>query len=101
VVGLTEDQMMRAVRSKITGPLLAAGVAAQRINGPGSITFTSGIAAHRPAPEGRSRPSSTARSTPWSGRWRWNSPPVRVNTVSPGWMDTAAWDKIATPEVRV
>ena len=26
--------------------------------------------------------------------------PVRVNAVSPGWMGAAAWDKIATPEVK-
>ena len=39
-VTLTDDQIMRAVRSKLTGPCW--------------------------------RPRSTARSKPWSGRWRWN-----------------------------
>ena len=51
-VTLTEDSVMRAVRSKIVGPLLAAQLAAPRMTGGGSITFTSGIAAYRPAPGG-------------------------------------------------
>jgi NAD(P)-dependent dehydrogenase (short-subunit alcohol dehydrogenase family) len=100
VVGLTEDQMMRAVRSKITGPLLAAGVAAQRINGPGSITFTSGIAAYRPAPGGALATIVNGALDAMVRALALELAPVRVNAVSPGWMDTAAWDKIATPEVK-
>ena len=51
-VSLSEDSMVRAVRSKILGPLFAAQQAAPRITTPGSITFTSGVAASRPAPGG-------------------------------------------------
>jgi NAD(P)-dependent dehydrogenase (short-subunit alcohol dehydrogenase family) len=51
-VSLSEDSILRAVRSKILGPLFAAQQAASRITTPGSITFTSGVAASRPAPGG-------------------------------------------------
>ena len=26
--------------------------------------------------------------------------PIRVNAVSPGWVDTPVWDQLATPEVK-
>ena len=51
-VSLPEESIVRAVRSKIVGPLFAAQQAAPRITVPGSITFTSGVAASRPAPGG-------------------------------------------------
>jgi NAD(P)-dependent dehydrogenase (short-subunit alcohol dehydrogenase family) len=52
VKALTEDSLMRAVRSKFLGPFFAAQEAAPRMPAGGSITFTSGIAAYRPAPGG-------------------------------------------------
>jgi NAD(P)-dependent dehydrogenase (short-subunit alcohol dehydrogenase family) len=50
VAALTEDAMMRAVRSKFLGPFFVAQEAAVRMTDGGSITYTSGIAAYRPAP---------------------------------------------------
>jgi NAD(P)-dependent dehydrogenase (short-subunit alcohol dehydrogenase family) len=39
-IALTEDSVLRALRSKILGPLFAAQLAAPRMVPPGSITFT-------------------------------------------------------------
>jgi NAD(P)-dependent dehydrogenase (short-subunit alcohol dehydrogenase family) len=97
---LTEDQMMRAVRSKITGPLLAAQLAAQRITGPGSITFTSGVAAYRPAPGGALAAIANGALESMVRALALELAPVRVNAVSPGWVDTPVWDNIATPETK-
>src|SRR3984957_8314353 len=52
VAALTEDAMMRAVRSKFLGLFFVAQEAAARLNDGGSIPLPSGIAACRPAPGG-------------------------------------------------
>jgi NAD(P)-dependent dehydrogenase (short-subunit alcohol dehydrogenase family) len=100
VATLTEDQMMRAVRSKVTGPLMAAQQAAQRITGPGSITFTSGIAAHRPATGGALATIVNGALGSMVRALALELAPVRVNAISPGWVDTPVWDSLATPEAK-
>jgi NAD(P)-dependent dehydrogenase (short-subunit alcohol dehydrogenase family) len=52
----------RAIDSKVVAPLLLAKHGAPRLKPGGSITFTSGIAAYRPAPKGSWR-RSTERSS--------------------------------------
>lgn len=100
VTTLTEDQMMRAVRSKVTGPLLAAQQAAQRITGPGSITFTSGVAACRPAAGGALAAIVNGALESMVRALALELAPVRVNAISPGWVDTPVWDHLATPEAK-
>jgi NAD(P)-dependent dehydrogenase (short-subunit alcohol dehydrogenase family) len=97
---LTEDQMMRAVRSKVTGPLMAAQQAAQRITGPGSITFTSGIAAYRPAAGGALAAIVNGALESMVRALALELAPLRVNAVSPGWVDSPVWDRLATPEAK-
>jgi NAD(P)-dependent dehydrogenase (short-subunit alcohol dehydrogenase family) len=97
---LTEDQMMRAVRSKVTGPLMAAQQAAQRITGPGSITFTSGIAAYRPAAGGALAAIVNGALESMVRALALELAPLRVNAVSPGWVDSPVWDRLAGPEAK-
>jgi len=97
---LTEDDMMRAVTSKVTGPLQAAQLAAQRISGPGSITFTSGIAAYRPIPGGALGAIVNGAIESMVRALALELAPVRVNAVSPGWVDTPIWEQIAAPDAR-
>jgi len=97
---LTEDDMMRAVKSKVTGPLQAAQLAAQRISGPGSITFTSGIAAYRPIPGGALGAIVNGAIESMVRALALELAPVRVNAVSPGWVDTPVWDRIAKPDAK-
>jgi NAD(P)-dependent dehydrogenase (short-subunit alcohol dehydrogenase family) len=99
-VALTDDQIMRAVRSKLTGPLLAAQQAARRITGAGSITFTSGVAAHRPAPGGLLAATVNGALEAMVRALALELAPVRVNAISPGWVDTPVWDRLATPEAK-
>jgi len=100
VVSLSEDSMVRAVRSKILGPLFAAQQAAPRITKPGSITFTSGIAASRPAPGGALAATVNGALESMVRALALELAPIRVNAVSPGWVDTPAWDQLATPEAK-
>jgi len=99
-VSLSEDSMVRAVRSKILGPLFAAQQAAPRITTPGSITFTSGVAASRPAPGGALAATVNGALEAMVRALALELAPIRVNAVSPGWVDTPGWDKLATPDVK-
>jgi NAD(P)-dependent dehydrogenase (short-subunit alcohol dehydrogenase family) len=100
VVSLSEDSMVRAVRSKILGPLFAAQQAAPRITKPGSITFTSGVAASRPAPGGALAATVNGALESMVLALALELAPIRVNAVSPGWVDTPVWDRLATPDVK-
>jgi NAD(P)-dependent dehydrogenase (short-subunit alcohol dehydrogenase family) len=100
VMELTETDLMRAVRSKLLGPVFAVQASAGRIKPGGSITFTSGIAARRPM---RGGSAAAAINSGLEGLVRALAielAPLRVNAVSPGWTDTPIWDGMAgmTPE---
>ena len=69
VVKLTESDVMRAVRSKLLGPLFVAQESAESIEPGGSVTFISGIAARRPMRGGSMRRRSTAGWKAWCGHW--------------------------------
>jgi NAD(P)-dependent dehydrogenase (short-subunit alcohol dehydrogenase family) len=99
-VSLPEESALRAVRSKILGPLFAAQQAAPRITAPGSITFTSGVAAHRPAPGGALAATVNGALESMVRALALELAPVRVNAVSPGWVDTPVWDQLATAEAK-
>src|SRR5690348_435773 len=91
-VELTEADLMRAVRSKLLGPLFAAQESAARLESGGSITFTSGIAARRPV---RGGSAAAAINSGLEGLVRALAvelAPIRVNAVSPGWTETPIWD---------
>ena len=97
---LAEDSMLRAVRSKIVGPLLAAQAAAPRLAASGSITYVSGIAAYRPALGGSLAATVNGALESMVRALALELAPVRVNAVSPGWVDTPVWDYIAPPDVK-
>jgi NAD(P)-dependent dehydrogenase (short-subunit alcohol dehydrogenase family) len=100
VTELTEDSLMRAVRSKFLGPYFAAQEAAPRMTDGGSITFTSGIAAYRPAPGGSLAASANGALESMVRAFALELAPIRVNAVSPGWVDTPIWEHLATPEAK-
>lgn len=90
-VDLTEADVMRAVRSKLLGPLFVAQESAAHLSPGGSITFTTGIAARRPM---RGGSAAAALNSGLEGLVRALAvelAPIRVNAVSPGWTDTPIW----------
>jgi NAD(P)-dependent dehydrogenase (short-subunit alcohol dehydrogenase family) len=80
--------------------VFAAQQAAARIEGAGSITFVSGIAAYRPAPGGTLAATVNGALESMVRALALELSPVRVNAVSPGWVDTPVWDQIADPATR-
>jgi NAD(P)-dependent dehydrogenase (short-subunit alcohol dehydrogenase family) len=100
VAALPEDSIMRAVRSKFLGLFFAAQLAVPRMSSGGSITFTSGIAAYRPAPGGALAASLNGAVESMVRAFALELAPIRVNAVSPGWVDTPLWDQLATPAAR-
>jgi NAD(P)-dependent dehydrogenase (short-subunit alcohol dehydrogenase family) len=100
VAGLTEDSLMRAVRSKVLGPFFAAQQAAPRMTAGAGITFTTGIAAYRPAPGGSLAAIVNGALESMVRALALELAPIRVNAVSPGWVDTPLWDQLATPDAK-
>jgi NAD(P)-dependent dehydrogenase (short-subunit alcohol dehydrogenase family) len=85
----------RVVGSKFIGPLLLAKYGAPRLSPRGSITFTSGIAAYRPAARGSVVASINGALESLAYALAVELGPIRVNVVSPGWVDSPLWDFVA------
>jgi NAD(P)-dependent dehydrogenase (short-subunit alcohol dehydrogenase family) len=83
------------VETKLLGPWLVAKHAAGRVAPTGSITFTSGIAAYRPGPGGSMIAAVNGALEALARALALELAPVRVNVVSPGWVDTPVWDALA------
>ncbi|WP_027144234.1 SDR family oxidoreductase [Mesorhizobium sp. WSM3626] len=85
----------RVVDSKIFGPLLLAKHGAPRLAVAGSMTFVSGIAAYRPAARGSVVAAVNAALEGMVRALAVELAPIRVNAVSPGWVDTEIWVQVA------
>jgi NAD(P)-dependent dehydrogenase (short-subunit alcohol dehydrogenase family) len=85
----------RVVQSKLYGPLLLAKHGAPRLAATGSMTFVSGIAAYRPAARGSVVAAVNAALEGLVRALAVELAPIRVNAVSPGWVDTTIWAQVA------
>lgn len=85
----------RMVGSKLFGPLLLAKHGAPRLAASGSMTFISGIAAYRPAARGSVVAAVNAALEGLVRALAVELAPIRVNAVSPGWVDTTIWTQVA------
>ncbi|KAA3447796.1 short chain dehydrogenase [Mesorhizobium sp. SARCC-RB16n] len=85
----------RVVDSKLFGPLLLAKHGAPRLAVAGSMTFVSGIAAYRPAARGSVVAAINAALEGLVRALAIELAPIRVNAVSPGWVDTGIWAQVA------
>ncbi|BCG87104.1 short chain dehydrogenase [Mesorhizobium sp. 113-3-9] len=85
----------RVVESKLYGPLLLAKHGAPRLARAGSMSFVSGIAAYRPAARGSVVAAVNAALEGLVRALAVELAPIRVNAVSPGWVDTEIWAQVA------
>lgn len=85
----------RTVDSKLGAALLLAKHGAERIRPGGSITFTAGAASERPAPSGAVIAAVNGALEALARALAVELAPIRVNALSPGWVDTPLWDQLA------
>ncbi len=86
---------LRAVESKVLAPILLAKYGAPKLRPGGSITFTSGIAAYRPSTRGTVVAAVNAALEGLVRALAVELAPLRVNAVSPGWVNTPIWTFVA------
>lgn len=96
--GLLRDLDRDAIRlsfdTKVIGPLMLAKHFVDRFNEGGSFTFFSGVAAFKPV-AGYLGVAITNGAADFLGRClALEMAPVRVNAISPGVIDTGAWDAL-------
>jgi NAD(P)-dependent dehydrogenase (short-subunit alcohol dehydrogenase family) len=89
---LDMEAARKTIDAKFVAALLLAKYAAGTINAHGSITFISGIAAERPMPTGYLVGAVNGALFSLVYGLTVALAPVRVNAVSPGWIDTPIWD---------
>jgi NAD(P)-dependent dehydrogenase (short-subunit alcohol dehydrogenase family) len=89
------DAARSAVDSKLLGPLLLAKHGAPLLEPGGSIVFTSGIAAYRPGPRASLLAALNGALASLASALAVELAPIRVNVVSPGWVDTPIWQHVA------
>jgi NAD(P)-dependent dehydrogenase (short-subunit alcohol dehydrogenase family) len=94
VAELEHDAVLRAFAAKVIGPMLLAKHTAARVRAGGSYTFFSGVAAWRPEP-GRVVMATTNGALAFLVEaLAVELAPVRVNAISPGVVDSGAWDRL-------
>jgi NAD(P)-dependent dehydrogenase (short-subunit alcohol dehydrogenase family) len=94
------DAARDLIAAKLLGPVVVAKHAAPRIAPGGSVTFTSGIAAYRPLPGATMVAAVNGALASIAAALAVELAPIRVNVVSPGWVDTPVWDAIAGADKR-
>jgi NAD(P)-dependent dehydrogenase (short-subunit alcohol dehydrogenase family) len=92
------ERARNAMASKILAPLLIAKHGAASLRSGGSITLTSGIAAYRPGPKGCVVAAINGALESMVYAMSLALAPIRVNAVSPGWVDTPIWESVAGPD---
>lgn len=89
------DAARKTIDAKLVAALLLSKYAARQINEHGSITFTAGIAAERPMPTAALVAAVNGGLFSFTCALAIGLAPVRVNTISPGWIDTPIWETSA------
>jgi NAD(P)-dependent dehydrogenase (short-subunit alcohol dehydrogenase family) len=88
-----EPAAVRALAdTKLFGPWLVARYASGSLAPAGSLTFTSGISAHRPGPGTSMTAAVNGAVEALARALAVELAPIRVNAVCPGWTDTPLWD---------
>ncbi|MGW4354866.1 SDR family oxidoreductase [Nocardia sp. NPDC004582] len=92
VTDLDRDAVHRAFDAKVIGPILLAKHFAPRFRDGGAILLFSGVAAWRPAPGRTVMATTNAAAATLAEALAVELAPLRVNAISPGIIDSGAWD---------
>ncbi|WP_290053547.1 SDR family oxidoreductase [Amycolatopsis solani] len=94
VTTLDRDAVTRAFDAKVIGPLLLAKHFAPRFREGGAMVLFSGVAAWRPAPERTVMATTNGAVAFLAQALAVELAPIRVNAISPGIVDSGAWDRL-------
>ncbi|MGW0769400.1 SDR family oxidoreductase [Streptomyces sp. NPDC002676] len=96
VYGRTADVATATARAVLDTKLLGAWLVGKYASGrvTGSITFTSGINAYRPNGSNTIMAAANGALASLAYGLAIELAPVRVNVISPGWVDTPIWDQL-------
>lgn len=94
VSALTYDAMATALNAKIMGPIMLAKHFTPVMDAEGSLLLFAGIGGWRPHPGGSVMAAGNAGVAGLVGALAVELAPIRVNAISPGTIDTAAWDAV-------
>ena len=96
VYGRTADVATATARAIVETKLLGAWLVAKHATGrvTGSITYTSGINAYRPNGSNTIMAAANGALASLAYGLAIELAPVRVNVISPGWVDTPIWDQL-------
>jgi len=94
------DAIRRTIDSKLVGAVLTTKYAAPHLRSGGSITFTGGIAADRPAAGGSIVAAVNSALVGLTHALALELAPIRVNLLAPGWVDTPVWETVAGANKR-
>jgi NAD(P)-dependent dehydrogenase (short-subunit alcohol dehydrogenase family) len=96
VADLDRDAIRLSFDTKVIGPLMLAKHLAPRMNEGGSFVLSSGVAAAKIAVGTLGVAITNAAADTLARSLALELAPIRVNAVSPGVIDTGAWDALAS-----
>ena len=91
---LDRDAIRRSFDTKVIGPLMLAKHLAARMNEGGSLTLFSGVAAAKIAVGTLGVAITNGAADTMARSLALELAPIRVNAISPGVIDTGAWDAL-------
>ncbi|WP_033261254.1 SDR family oxidoreductase [Amycolatopsis vancoresmycina] len=94
VTTLDRDAVTRAFDAKVVGPLMLAKHFAPRFREGGAMVVFSGVAAWRPVPGRAVMATANGAVAFLAEALAVELAPVRVNAISPGIVDSGAWDRL-------
>jgi len=94
VAGLERDAVVRAFDAKVFGPLLLAKHFGSQMNEGGAMLFFSGIVGWRPSPGKTVMTAANGAVSFLVSALAVELAPIRVNAISPGIIDSGAWDAL-------
>jgi NAD(P)-dependent dehydrogenase (short-subunit alcohol dehydrogenase family) len=94
VTELTRDAMVTALNAKIIAPILLAKHFTPLMPDTGSLLFFAGVGGWRPMPGGTVMAAGNGGVASLVAAMAVELAPLRVNAVSPGTINTSAWDAL-------